>query len=32
MKLQQIAAIIGSIVVIWYVSTNYDELKKMAAK
>jgi len=32
MKLQQIAAIIGSIVVIWYISTNYDELKKMAAK
>jgi hypothetical protein len=32
MKLYQIAAIAGSAGVIWYVSVNYDSLKKMAAK
>lgn len=32
MKLYQIAAIASSVVVIWYVSVNYDSLKKMAAK
>ena len=30
--LQQVAAILGSIVVIWYVSTNYDSLKRAAGK
>lgn len=32
MKLYHIAAIAGSVVVVWYVSANYDLLKKMAAK
>ena len=32
MKLYQIAAITASVVVIWYVSVNYDSLKKRAAK
>jgi hypothetical protein len=30
--LQQIAAVIGSIAVVWYVSKNYDNLKALAAK
>lgn len=30
--MKQIAAAIGSIFVIYYVSANYDQLKKMAAK
>lgn len=32
MKLQQVAAIIGSIAVVWYVSKNYEMLKALAAK
>jgi hypothetical protein len=32
MKLYQIAAIAGSIIVVWYVSVNYDSLKGMAGK
>ena len=31
-SLQQIAAIVGSIVVIYLVSANYDALKKVSAK
>jgi hypothetical protein len=30
--LKQIAAVVGSIVVIYYVSAHYDALKKAAAK
>jgi hypothetical protein len=30
--IKQIAAVIGSVVVIYYVSANYEQLKKMAAK
>jgi hypothetical protein len=32
MKLQQVAAILGSIVVICYVSSHYDSLKRAAGK
>jgi len=32
MKLYQIAAIVGSVVVVLYVSVNYDSLKGMAGK
>jgi hypothetical protein len=32
MGIKQVAAILGSIVVVWYVSTNYESLKKLAAK
>ena len=32
MGIKQVAAVVGSLVVIWYVSTNYDSLKKLAAK
>ena len=32
MGIKQLAAVVGSLVVIWYVSTNYDSLKKLAAK
>jgi hypothetical protein len=32
MKLYQIAAIAGSVFMVWYVSSNYDSLKSIAAK
>ena len=32
MGIKQVAAVLGSLVVIWYVSTNYESLKKLAAK
>jgi len=32
MGIKQVAAVVGSLIVIWYVSTNYDSLKKLAAK
>jgi hypothetical protein len=32
MKFQQVAAIAAAVVVIWYVSINYDSLKAIAAK
>jgi hypothetical protein len=30
--LKQVAAVVGAVVVIYYVSANYDSLKKMTAK
>jgi hypothetical protein len=30
--LKQVASVVGALVVVWYVSVNYDRLKTLAAK